>query len=181
MTSTPQPMLPPPGSTPFIKTRDNAPAHWGDDILWLILASGEDTGGRWSMMEELCPKGSGTPPHVHIWSDETFYVLEGEVTFLMNDEVSQVAAGSFVVIPRNTVHGFHVDSEAARILNNYTPASWETAVVALAESAESRTIPPCGCIRPDRDRGTALMKAFGTTPVPGSDPLRPSNSDAPCK
>lgn len=131
------------------------------------------------MMEELCPKDSGPPPHVHIWSDETFYVLEGEVTFLMDDEISKVAAGGFVVIPRNTVHGFRVDSEEARVLNSYTPASWETAVVALAEPALSRTLPPRGCICPDRDRATALMKAFGMTPVPGPDPLRTSNSDAP--
>ncbi|WGV26843.1 cupin domain-containing protein [Halotia branconii CENA392] len=131
------------------------------------------------MMEELCPKGSGAPPHVHIWSDETFYVLEGEVTFLMNDEMSQVAAGSFVVIPRNTVHGFRVDSEVARVLNSYMPASWETAVVALAEPAESRTIPPHGRTRPSQVHVTALMKAFGMTPVSGPDPLRPSNSNVP--
>jgi quercetin dioxygenase-like cupin family protein len=179
MTSTPQPTLPPPGSIPFIKTRDNAPAYWDNDILWLILASGEDTGGRWSMMEELCPKGSGAPPHMHIWSDETFYVIEGEVTFLMNGEISKVAAGSFVVIPRNTVHGFRVDSEEARVLNSYTPASWETAVVALAEPALSRTIPPRDRTSADRDRITPLMKAFGMTPVPGLDPLRPSAPDAP--
>lgn len=126
MKSTPQPTLPPPGSMPFIKTRDNALVYWTNDILWLILASGEDTGGRWSIMEELCPKGSGAPPHVHIWSDENFYVNEGEVTFLMDDEISKVAAGGFVVIPRNTVHGFRVDSEESRVLNSYTPASWAT-------------------------------------------------------
>lgn len=131
------------------------------------------------MIEELCPKDSDAPPHVHVWSDETFCVLEGEVPFLMNGEVSKVSAGGFVVIPRNTVHGFRVDSEEARVLKSYTPASWETAVVALVEPAESRTLPPRRCSSPNRDRATALMKAFGMTPVPGPDPLRTSNLDAP--
>lgn len=97
----------------------------------------------------------------------------------MNGEVSQVSAGSFVVIPRNTVHGFRVDSEAARVLNSYIAASWETAVVDLAEPAESRTIPPRDHASLCQDRVTALMKTFGMTPVPGPDPLRPSNSNVP--
>ena len=173
MVTTPQPTLPTPGSTPFVKTRDDAPAYWSQDILWLILASGNDTGGRWSMMEELCPKGSGAPPHRHIWSDETFYVIEGEISVLMDGEVSTVGAGAFVVVPRGTVHGFRVDSTSARILNQYTPASWETAVVALAEPAVDRVLPPPGRIDPDRHKAMVLMKAFGMEPAEGPDPLRP--------
>ena len=124
------------------------------------------------MMEELCPKGSGAPPHRHIWSDETFYVIEGEISFLMDGAVSTVGAGAFVVIPRGTVHGFRVDSATARILNQYTPASWETAVVALAEPAEERALPPPGRAGPDRAQAMALMTAFGMEPVAGPDPLR---------
>ncbi len=97
----------------------------------------------------------------------------------MNSEVSKVSAGGFVVIPRHTLHGFRVDSEETRVLNSYIPASWETALVSLTEPTFSRTSPPRGYIRPDRDRVTTLMKAFGMTPVPGPDPLRPSASDAP--
>jgi quercetin dioxygenase-like cupin family protein len=32
------------------------------------------------MMEELLRKGSGPGPHKHSWSDETFYMLDGEIT-----------------------------------------------------------------------------------------------------
>jgi len=176
MSATPQPVLPAPGSTPFVKTRDEAPAYWAEDILWIVLASGEDTGGRWSMLEEVCPTGSGAPPHVHEWSDETFYVIDGRITFLMDGQTIAVGAGAFVVVPRDTVHGFRVDSDQARILNSYTPASWETAVVALAEPAVSRTLPPSGRPPPDRTQATQLMKAFGMTPVAGPDPLRPTTA-----
>jgi len=176
MSATQQPVFPAPGSTPFVKTRDDAPAYWAEDILWIALASGDDTGGRWSMLEEVCPKGSGAPPHLHAWSDETFYVIDGAVTFLIEGRTTTVGIGAFVVVPRGTVHGFCVDSDQARILNSYRPASWETAVVALAEPAVSRTVPPAGRPHPDRTQATQLMKAFGMTPVPGPDPLRPTTA-----
>jgi hypothetical protein len=38
--------------------RETAPAYWNVDILWLLLATGEQTGGRYALMEELCPRGS---------------------------------------------------------------------------------------------------------------------------
>jgi uncharacterized cupin superfamily protein len=125
------------------------------------------------MMEEVCPKGSGAPPHIHVWSDETFYVIDGEITFLMNDEQKTVTAGSFVIIPRGTVHGFRVDSDSARILNQYTPASWETAVIALSEPAQDRKMPPPNRPGPDRARAVEMMKAFGMQPLAIPDPLRP--------
>jgi hypothetical protein len=75
------------GSMPFVHNVDAAPAYWWLDILWVILVKGEDTGGRYSLMYEALPKGSGAPPHKHTWSDEHFYILEGDLTFLVGDEV----------------------------------------------------------------------------------------------
>jgi len=36
-------------------------------------------------VEETTPPGGGPPPHVHSDEDETLYVLEGEVEFLLGD------------------------------------------------------------------------------------------------
>jgi mannose-6-phosphate isomerase-like protein (cupin superfamily) len=47
--------------------------------LWTVKASAEQTGGRFSLIEELAPGGAATPLHVHREDDETFYVLEGEL------------------------------------------------------------------------------------------------------
>ena len=53
MTTDTTPELPAaPGSVPFIHSVDTAPAYWWLDILWIILATGDDTGGRYSLMEE---------------------------------------------------------------------------------------------------------------------------------
>jgi hypothetical protein len=68
------PRFPPmPGSTGFIHRNDEQPAYWMRDILWIMLADANDTGGRWSMMEQLMPMGAGPPPHKHLWSDKTFF------------------------------------------------------------------------------------------------------------
>ena len=52
-------------------------AFWGFGALWTQKATAEQTGGRFSMIEETAPRGEGTPLHVHREDDETFYVLEG--------------------------------------------------------------------------------------------------------
>jgi hypothetical protein len=62
----------------------NAPAYWSQDILWTVLASSEQTGGSYSLMEELCSKHSGPPPHTHE-QDEALYILEGEITLARHD------------------------------------------------------------------------------------------------
>ena len=88
MADTPK-FKPMPGATGFIHHVDEAPAYWMQGILWTMLADAADTGGRWSMMEQLLPKGSGPPPHKHLWSDETFYILDGTITFLLENEIDR--------------------------------------------------------------------------------------------
>ncbi len=116
------------GSELFIHNKDSAPAYWWLDDLWIVLADAKDTGGRFSMMYEFLPKGSGPGPHKHTWSDETFYMLDGEITFLIGDEIKTARTGDFLMVPRNTRHAFRVVTETARFLNGYTPASLEMCV-----------------------------------------------------
>ena len=163
-----------PGSEPFIHNIDSAPAYWWLDDLWIVLAEAKDTGGRFSMMFELLPKGSGPGPHKHTWSDETFYMLDGEITFLVGDEIKTGRTGDFILIPRNTRHGFRVDSVTASFLNGYTPASLEAALVELAIPATERVLPV-----KDASRAIImtpeLLKRYGMDILPGPDPLRPES------
>jgi quercetin dioxygenase-like cupin family protein len=133
---------PMPGATGFIHSADEAPAYWMQGILWTMLADADDTGGRYSMMEQLLPKGSGPPPHKHLWSDETFYILDGTITFLLEGELRTAHKGAFINIARNTRHAFRVDSDTARFLNGYTPASMEAMVAELGRRTDQRTLPP---------------------------------------
>ena len=163
---------PMPGSEPFIHNIDSAPAYWQDDSLWIVLAEAKDTGGRFSMMLELLPKGSGPGPHKHTWSDETYYILHGEITFLIGDQVKTGRTGDFILVPRNTRHAFRVDSATARFLNGYTPASLEAALVEHAMPASERVLPPKGT-SPAINMTPELLSRYGMDMLPGPDPLRP--------
>ena len=165
------PDQPLPGSVGFTCNVDSASAYWMQDILWIILADAGQTGGRWSMMEQLLPNGSGPPPHKHTWSDETFYILDGDLTFLIGDDIRTAAKGDFVMVPRDTRHGFRVDSDTARFLNGYTPASMEALVSELGRPALERVLPPRGA----PSSGTLTPEQFaryGLAWLPGPDPLR---------
>jgi quercetin dioxygenase-like cupin family protein len=183
MTTESTPVLPAiPGSMPFIHNVDTAPAYWWLDILWVILADGKDTGGRYSLMHETLPKGSGAPPHKHTWSDEHFYMLEGEVTFLVGEEIRIGRQGDFIFVPRNTRHAFRVDSDTAVFLNGYTPAGLEAAVAELAMPAPERVIPPKGATPPPA-MTPELMRRYGMDNMPGPNPLaaapRPDSQRSP--
>ena len=87
-----------------------------------MLCEASETGGSWSLFEELVPKGMGPPPHWHDW-DEAYYVLEGEVDFEVDGEPVSSVKGDFNYLPRNTVHGFKGASDMpARVLIFASPA-----------------------------------------------------------
>ncbi len=169
-TSLPHPAMP--GSALFIHNVDSAPAYWWLDGLWIVLAEAKDTGGRFSMMEELLRKDSGPGPHKHTWSDETFYMLDGEITFLIGDEIKTARTGDYLMVPRNTRHAFRVTSDTARLLNSYTPASLEAALVELATPAAERVLPPKES-SPMIQLTPELLSRYGMDMLPGPDPLRP--------
>ena len=170
------PKLPPiAGDTSFIRHADDAPAYWMQGILWTMLADRDDTGGRWSMMKQLMPNGAGPPPHRHLWSDETFYLLDGTITFLMGNEIRTANKGAFVNIARNTRHAFRVDSDSARILNGYTPASMEAMLAELGKRTDQRTMPPPGPPQPagKPQMPDELLARYGLIWLDEPDPLGP--------
>jgi len=159
---------------PFIARNDQVDALWQVDILWMMLATSEQTGGAYTLIEELCPRGSGPPPHWHE-QHELFYVIDGEVTFLTGDHERRIAGpGSFVFIPSGTVHSFRIDSETSRLLNGYTPAGFEKVIYTFGMPAEERTLPPKGIDRPiDPEIAGPLFAEIGMHGAPGArDVLR---------
>ena len=160
-------------ATPYAVNVEEAPAYWQVGILWAMLATGEQTDGAYSLMWELCPRDSGPTPHYHD-QDEQFFVIDGEIAYRVGGEDLKATAGSFVLIPRGTVHSFRVDSETATILNSYTPAGFERAIVELGEPAEARTLPPSDrpAIPGGTDKAMALFGEIGMHLVEEPDVLR---------
>lgn len=55
--------------------------------------------------------GEGPPLHVHPNTDETFYVADGEATFLLGDRELPITSGGFVFVPRGHAHTVWVSSD----------------------------------------------------------------------
>lgn len=53
---------------------------------------------------EIAAGAPGAPPHTHSFEDEVYYVLEGEMTFLLGDRVETAPQGSTVILPRGLAH-----------------------------------------------------------------------------
>ena len=96
-----------------------------------------DTGGSFSVHDNVIPAGSPGPlPHLHRNHEETFYVLEGELTVRVGDRRITAPEGSFVVIPRGVVHQpSNPGTEPTRVLLIFSPSGMERF---FEEAAEGR-------------------------------------------
>jgi quercetin dioxygenase-like cupin family protein len=158
--------------TPYALDSADGEALWFFGMLVTMKATAEQTRGEFLLIEELAPRGTATPLHVHPTDDESFYILEGEMTFYLEDgQPIPASAGSFFHIPKRYVpHAFHVDSETARFLVLTRPAH-ERFIRAAAEPAQSQSLPPPAPLDMEKV-GTAAAK-YGIEilgPPPGARP-----------
>jgi quercetin dioxygenase-like cupin family protein len=91
-----------------------------------IKATGEETGGTYALIEMLIPPQSGPPPHIHSRQVESFYIIEGSLTFWLSDRKLTGSAGSLVIAPPGHTHAYKNEGiEPARVLMLITPAGLE--------------------------------------------------------
>ncbi len=81
------------------------------------------------MLEVVVP-GNGPTQHIHKAEEEAFYILEGEVNIKIGEQTISGTVGSFVLIPRGTVHTFwNAGATPAKLLIIFSPAGFERAFV----------------------------------------------------
>lgn len=102
--------------------------------VYRILATGEQTSGAYALCEARVLPGGGPPPHLHRREDESFFVLEGEITFTVDGRKVVATAGSFLQAPRNLPHAFKNEgSVPARLLILAVPAGFEKFLAEFAQ------------------------------------------------
>jgi quercetin dioxygenase-like cupin family protein len=75
------------------------------------------------MLESQVPPGAGFPPHVHDDYEEVFYVLAGELEYLIDGTWTQAPAGSTIFVPPGHVHAWrNTTDQPARQLAITGPA-----------------------------------------------------------
>ena len=117
-------------------------ALWFNGGLAVLRATGDQTEGRFAVLELLAPKGFASPLHIHRSEDEFFVVLSGEVRVQHGEDVIEAVAGSVVYGPRDVPHAFHVDSAEARMLLFFGPAGVEGFFREGGKPAGSLGLPP---------------------------------------
>jgi quercetin dioxygenase-like cupin family protein len=92
-----------------------------------VLLRGDDSGGRLALVEMDVPATFARPPlHVHASWDEGFYVLEGELTVQVGEDVMTAGPGTFAFAAREAPHTFaNLSGRHARILVTLMPAGFE--------------------------------------------------------
>jgi quercetin dioxygenase-like cupin family protein len=146
---------------PIALAPDAGEALWFLGTLATVKASADTTAGRVAVIEQLAPRGSGSPLHVHRREDEWFYVIEGALTFWVGGQVIEAPAGSFVYGPRDVPHTFLVTSEQARFLLVTEPAGFESFMRSVSEPAQELVIPPAATEPPDLARLAAVAAEYG--------------------
>jgi quercetin dioxygenase-like cupin family protein len=129
--------------------------------LWAIRTpslTGDDTNGRFCLIDMYVPPGGGPPPHRHDF-EETFVLLEGELEMTFRGSKSVAHAGDTLNIPANAPHQFHNGSQkAVRMLCLCSPAGQEKFFLEIGVRVETRTTPPPRLDKDAQEKLAAKLK-----------------------
>lgn len=162
-TSSHPPVLRPPGEGRVI-------AVVGD--VYRFLATGAETDGRYATFEAVVPPGGGPPLHTHSREEESFYVLDGEITFTVNGERIVAGPGTFANMPVESLHAFkNESSRTARMLISVAPAGLEDMFFEVGTTLPpgSTTAPPPTPEEIGRLLAAAPRYGIGIKPPPGGE------------
>ena len=141
------------------------------ESLWVVgdtytfKATAGNTGGALFVMEASVPPQGGPPPHIHHRTDEAFYLQEGELEMVVGEDAYLARAGSFVFIPKGTVHRFsNAGTETARMLAMMTPGGFEGFFEEAGRPAGEGAAPPT--TPEDIERGIAAAPKYDIEILP---------------
>lgn len=127
----------------ILLTQGEGESLWVLGDLYTFKATGKQTNGTFTVIDQIIQPQNGPPPHIHHREDETFYVLEGKFSFLCGDKQRVLEAGSFIYIPKGTIHTFkNINEQQGRLLVTITPAGLEDFFYSIGTPAAGMATPP---------------------------------------
>src|ERR1051326_3646733 len=130
------------GPTPVISSPETQPAIWFLGALSHVRLGGEQTGGAFSLADNLNRRGSGSPVHVHEGEDETLLVLDGELRVYVGEDDYTADPGTVAFLPRRLRHAYVVTSATARFLTFHVPAGFELFAAEWGDPPRALALPP---------------------------------------
>ena len=132
-----------------------------------VLLRGRHSDGGLALIDEMVADGFGPALHIHDTFDEGFYVVAGELTFQVGDDIVTGGSGSFIWIPRGTPHTFaNLSGHPARTLVLCAPAGFESHFDRLIANATGTAAPAerSPAEQGTRTVGPTIAEALGSGP-----------------
>jgi mannose-6-phosphate isomerase-like protein (cupin superfamily) len=126
---------------PLVLGPDDGEATWFLGTRMTVKATAQSTGGTFGLIEVRLAAGFSPPLHIHHREDESFWILEGQLTVVCDGQTFQAGAGSFIYLPRDLPHTFRVDEGPARALELVQPGGHERFYVEGGRPALDDAIP----------------------------------------
>jgi quercetin dioxygenase-like cupin family protein len=101
-------------STPAILTNNEGERYDLKFGTAVMKVTSVQTGGTWSMVDFTASPGAQTMLHRHPKTDETFFVLEGDLTMYVDGKLSTLHHGDMAYVPKMTVPNENSISEKNR-------------------------------------------------------------------
>jgi len=119
-----------------------ASRRWFLSLPTWIRASGTETNGTLSLIEQVIPPGFASPWHVHHCEDESFYVVDGSMTVVVADRSVTLNTGDYAFGPRGVPHGFRIDgTRSTRLLLMTSGGTFADFVREMSEPADGAAAP----------------------------------------
>jgi mannose-6-phosphate isomerase-like protein (cupin superfamily) len=129
----------------------------GQLVTAKVLA--DQTGGAYSLFETCTDPDAGVPPHLQLYEDEAWFVLEGRYALEVGGESTDLGPGGYVFVPRGLVHCYRNRSPApARLLILVSPGGIQERFFAEVGSPPGDPAPPSAL---DRARAAAAGEKYG--------------------
>lgn len=133
----------------------------GRDVV-TFKATGDDTGGAYSLFIGRMAPGGGASPHIHHLEDEALLVLEGTYAISVGDATAEYGPGGFVFVPRGVSHAFkNVGKAPARLLFVVTPGGLHEQFFAEFGQPVAGPDDPLPAAQPDFARMLAAAGQYG--------------------
>jgi quercetin dioxygenase-like cupin family protein len=113
-------------TAPIVRTAEEGERRWfhgGGVHTW--KATAEETAGAFLLFEMELDVGKMTPLHTHPDSDESMFVVRGEILVHVDGQEHPVGPGGLAVAPRGLPHAFLVTAGPAAVLCLHTPGCCE--------------------------------------------------------
>ena len=84
--------------------------------IFTIKVLTSETNGSYTILDVIHPPNVGPASHMHPKGSETFYIIEGDYEFILNEEPLTGKPGDVIFVPKGTPHRFVVGYKGGHAL-----------------------------------------------------------------